>query len=307
MDKPLSFSQREQICEKIFAENGPYWHLYSDGTKMQDIFICPDDFKMGLNSLAACKLRHSKIKILTFEIMNNHFHLILSGAKRECEDFFVTYLERLKLVFRSRANSINWINFIWELIPIKDLRALRNEITYAHRNAYVASDQFNPFNYPWGGGCAYFNRKFLEISISKIEDLSIRKKRELCHTKDVDNLKGLTFCGDVVMIESFCDIRLGEQLFTNAQSYFNALTKNIETYSQIANRLKDSIFLTDDELFKVAVSLAEKNFDCQMNLLNPEQKINLAKELHHKYNASNQQLRRILKLDIAILSELFPS
>ena len=239
--------------------------------------------------------------------MNNHFHLILSGAKKDCENFFIAYLEHLKLIFRSRTNSINWNNFTWELIPIEDLRALRNEIIYAHRNAYVANDQFNPFNYPWGGGCTYFNRRFQEISVCRIEDLSLRKKRELCHTKDVDKIKGLKFCGDVVMIESFCEVRLGEQLFTNAKSYFNALTKNVEAYSQIAHRIKDSIFLTDDELFKVAVSLTEKNFGCKMGILNPEQKIQLAKELHYKYNANNQQLRRILKLDIEILTELFPS
>ena len=32
----------------------------------------------------------------------------------------------------------------------------------------------------------------------------------------------------------------------------------------------------------------------------------MSKELHFKYNASNQQIRRLLKLDISILNELFP-
>lgn len=42
--------------------------------------------------------------------------------------------------------------------------------------------------------------------------------------------------------------------------------------------------------------MAAKEFDVrQLNLLSPEQKITLAKELHYKYNATIQQLRRILR------------
>ena len=72
--------------------------------------------------------------------------------------------------------------------------------------------------------------------------------------------------------------------------------------------LKHSVFLTDDELYTVAVKYAEKAYRIvQLSLLSPEQKIIISKELHFKYNASNQQIRRILKLDISILNELFPS
>ena len=54
--------------------------------------------------------------------------------------------------------------------------------------------------------------------------------------------------------------------------------------------------------------MTAKEFDVrQLNLLSPEQKITLAKELHYKYNATIQQLRRILNLDINILTQLFPS
>lgn len=36
----LSFSEKERICESIFINNGPYWHLYTDGTKMQNPSYC---------------------------------------------------------------------------------------------------------------------------------------------------------------------------------------------------------------------------------------------------------------------------
>ena len=96
-------------------------------------------------------------------------------------------------------------------------------------------------------------------------------------------------------------------MFRDARSYFNALTRNAEAFSEIASRLKDSVFLTDDEIYAVATKYAESSFgNRQLGLLNPEQKIQLSKELHFKYNASNQQIRRILKLDPGILDELYP-
>ena len=41
----LSFSEKERICESIFIANGPYWHVYTDGTKMQNIFCSEDCIK----------------------------------------------------------------------------------------------------------------------------------------------------------------------------------------------------------------------------------------------------------------------
>ena len=49
----LSFSEKERICESIFISHGPYWHIYTDGTKMQNIFCCEDDFKTAMWILAA--------------------------------------------------------------------------------------------------------------------------------------------------------------------------------------------------------------------------------------------------------------
>ena len=108
-------------------------------------------------------------------------------------------------------------------------------------------------------------------------------------------------------IPSFCDIRLGENMFRDARSYFNSLTRNAEAFSQIASRLKDTVFLTDEELFSVMSVYINKEYSIKSAAqLNGEQKISVARHLHFGYNASNQQLRRLLRLDPAILEELFP-
>ena len=108
-------------------------------------------------------------------------------------------------------------------------------------------------------------------------------------------------------IPSFCNITLGESMFRDARSYFNSLTRNAEAFSQIAARLKDSIFLTDEELYSALCSYINKEYSARTAAgLTAQQKIDTARHMHFNYNASNQQLRRMLRMDIAILEELFP-
>jgi len=95
-------------------------------------------------------------------------------------------------------------------------------------------------------------------------------------------------------------------MFRDARSYFNSLTRNAEAFSQIASRLKDSIFLTD-ELYSVICSHISKEYSIKSpSQLSAQQKIDTARQMHFGYNASNQQLRRMLRMELSVLEELFP-
>lgn len=304
----LTYYEKERICENTFEANGPFWHLYTDGTTMQNIFLDETDFDTAMAVLAVSRCRSDDVEMLTFEIMNNHLHIIASGKRERCLLMFAILKDKLRRVMSKMGRTVSWDKFIANIIPIPDLKALRNEIIYAHRNAFVADSRHTPYSYAWGGGCAYFNPIINELSVTSFGELSYDKKRKLTHSRDIDGLSRLKFVKDRVYIPSFCNIKLGEAMFTDARQYFYGLTRNAETFSQIAERLKDKIFLTDDEMYQAAVQQCETEFQTrQLATLAPEQKIALAKTLHFKYKASNQQLRRLLKLDMVILSELFPT
>lgn len=302
-----SFAEKEFKCEQAFNEHGPFWHLYTDGTKMENVFCTNKDMNLVMTAISVEKTVSEDVIIITFEIMKNHLHFIMAGECDACLDFFVRLKRRIMRLFSLTEKVIDWSNFQASILPIDNLKSLRNEIIYVNRNAFVANTDYTPYNYPWGGGCAYFNKIMQLLSVCSLEEFSISKQRELARCRDVSKLGGLKFVGDIPYIPSFCRIDIGEMMYRDARSYFYSLTRNAEAFSQIASRLKDVIFLTDDELFAVAVQCAEAMFsESKLTLLRPEQKIQLAKELHFKYNASNQQLRRLLKLDLKILSELFP-
>ena len=303
----LSFSEKERVCESIFINNGPYWHLYTDGTKMQNIFCNDEEFIIGMWCLATALHLCKSIKVITFELMGNHIHLILAGQKEDCIMVFEIFTSRLKQVFAKAGRIINWNSLKMDILPIEDIQALRNEIIYVNRNAFVANPSYTPDSYPWGGGCAYFNPWLRHVKTTPLENMKVNSQRALLHTRDVSPFLQLIEAGGMPFIPSFCDIKLGESMFRDARTYFNSLTRNAEAFSQIAARLKDSVFLTDEELYSVICTYINKEYSVKTpSQLSAQQKIDTARRMHFNYNASNQQLRRMLRMDIAILEELFP-
>ena len=303
----LSFSEKERVCESIFISHGPYWHIYTDGTKMQNIFCCEEDFIVGMWCLASALHLCKSVRALTFELMGNHVHLILAGQRDDCIKTFELFAARLRVSFPKRQRAIDWSLFKMDILPIESLQALRNEIIYANRNAFVANPAYTPDSYPWGGGCAYFCHWLKHLTTTALGDLPILTQRALLHTKKIAPFKDLKVIDSMPFIPSFCDIHLGESMFRDARSYFNSLTRNAEAFSQIASRLKDTIFLTDEELYSVICSHINKEYSVKSpSQLSAQQKIDTARQMHFGYNASNQQLRRMLRLDLSILEELFP-
>ena len=274
---------------------------------MQNIFCCEEDFRTGMWTLAASLHLRKEVRALTFELMTNHVHLIIAGQRENCIKAFDLFSTRLKMAFPKRQRTIDWSQFKMNILPIESLQALRNEIIYTNRNAFVANPSYTPDSYPWGGGCAYFNPWLKHLITSPLGRLPILTQRTLLHTRDISPFTDLREINSMPFIPSFCDIKLGESMFRDARSYFNSLTRNAEAFSQIANRLKDTIFLTDEELYSVICSHISKEYSVKApSQLSAQQKVDTARYMHFGYNASNQQLRRMLRLDLAILGELFP-
>lgn len=303
----MGFMNLEKDCERIFMENGPFWHIYTDGSVMTDFFCSDIDFREGMVQLAVCAMLFDNAELVTFELMNNHVHLIMCGARNACLEFFQMFKRRLIRWTQRTGQPADWSRFQAQILEIETLRGLQNEILYAHRNAYVANRNYTPFSYPWGGGWAYFNPVVERLQVASTHEVGYTKVRMLTHYRDVHRLARLKFDGDVPYIPSFCRVDIGQGVFQDARSYFHGLNRNVEAFSQIAVRLKDRVILTDEEMFVVAARYAKESYSVKVRMLTAEQKIQLAHRLHYDYNASKVQLRRILGVELAVLEEMFPS
>ena len=243
------------------------------------MFHSSDDMVFAVNLMCICACRCPDIKILTFEIMNNHIHAILSGKRERCQ-----------------------------VIPIADLNSLRNEIAYVNRNGFLVHSVHTPFSYPWGSNSAFFNPVLKQIPTVSFDALPVKTKRHICRSHDMDfDSKSLRVNDYMILPSSICDITLAENMFRDAHHYLHLISRNFESYTEIAKRLHESVFLTDEELYAAVSSVCHKTYGTrQPSLLAPKEKLEMAKKMHYDYNATNRQIKSILKLEMHVIDQMFP-
>lgn len=288
-----------------FEKNTPFWHLCTNGNETQALFRSDDEYKFALNSLALIACRFPKVKILTFILMSNHIHLVLSGNKGTCLALFEAY--KWKLSRGLYKNAIDWKPFQVKFIAIKNENYLKTVIAYVNRNAFVIDPKLTPFNYPWGAGREFF--KYKDNNTSRyFKDLQLQEKRQILHTRNFDeSLNNLRFYGDMVDVASFCDIQFAESMYDNAREYTQWMTTKVEKFSSIATTLADEVVITDDELNKILFTILKNQYKVEkVYSLTAEQKIQVALNLNKKYNTKKNKLRRLLNLDNKVLNQIFP-
>lgn len=304
--KAETFFDMEQVSEFLFNNNGPFWHMYTPGNLTSVIFVDQEDLIFAMNLVGQIAVRMPDVEIYTFEVMNNHLHFILAGEEAKCCIFFDMFKDRLSRYLRNKGRYIDLSRFVCNLIRIPDLKTLRNEIIYVNRNGYVARHDCTPFSYPWGAGAAIFN-PFMEcIPRTEYSKLTIREKRSICKSKDIDLPGNLMVSNGIILPSSYCVLKKTEQLFRDPHHYFSMLSKNWEAYSEIAKRLGDSVTITNEEMYGAVCALCAKEYGIKNpGHLNPDQKIEMAKRMKHDYNASNKQIKSILRLEMHLVEELF--
>lgn len=304
----VSYREKEKLCESLFVGNGPYWHMYTDGNCQSIIFSNADDFRVGMNLIAVCAAEYPEVKVYTFELMNNHLHLIFAGDSEAGRKLFRSYKKRLHRYFVRQGKVVDLSGFECSLCQVEDLRSLRNEIVYVNRNGYLVHPDCTPYSYPWGANAAFFNPFLTLLPSVSYDSLKVKEKRLICHSNEVCLGDGdLLVYDGIVLPSSYCDITEAEGFFRDAHHYFYLLTRNYEAYGKIAERMHDAIFLTDEEMYAAISAICLKRYNVkQPSLLSGQQKVEVARCMHGEYNASNRQIRSILKMAVELVDELFP-
>ncbi len=290
--------------EYMFRRQGPFWHLCTPGTNQEIFFRDDDDYRFGITSAAICL--NDSVRIYALAVMSNHLHDILAGEAGDCLAFFERRKKMLKKYLDSKGTAVDMREFNGKLIPIENLDALRTEIVYVNRNGYVASPKYTPFSYPWSTGMYYFNPASWEGALD-YSGIPYKEKRNLTHSRILDLPPTYQVKDGAIHIPSFVRVKEGEGWFRDAHQYFNLLSRKREAYGEVAKRLGDEVFLTDNELFDAVCSHCRSRFgQSRPSALSPNDKVSMAVLMKQEYNASNGQIRRMLRLDDRVVRELFP-
>ena len=303
-NESTAIARRKDYLDYLFSTKGPFWHLFTPGTNQEIIFHTEEDYRYGITS-AAVSIDNT-VKIIASSVMSNHIHGILAGTEQECRDYFERRKALLIRYVRSKGNDIDFSHFNCSLAPIDNIETLRTEIAYVHRNGYLVNPACTPFSYPWSTGMYYFNPAACSGG-KPFNELAYKTKRSITHSRFMvlpDNYKVKDNC---IFIPSFIDIKEGENWFLNAHQYFNILSRSREAFGEVAKRLGEEVFLTDNELFEILRTRCRKNYgESRPSALSPNDKISVAVMMKTEFHASNGQIRRMLKLPDELIRELFP-
>ena len=305
MNSRAAFYDREALCQHYFEKLGKVYHLCTPENH-PIIFRNTDEFARGMSLLAIAQRTICEVNIITFELMNNHLHLIVVGDSSEIALMFECYRKLLQKCLYLSGGTPDLKGFIMHLHEITSLENLRNAIAYANRNGAVVDRDVCPYTYPWGANRFFFNPEAKARYESQKSKMSCRDKRAITRSHKYDNIDDLYLLDGYVSPLSFCLISEGEKLFRDARHYFTKVSRHIECYDEIAKMIGEQIYYTDDDLFSIACALSLQKFNCRIpSQLSGKEKIDLAKILNREYNAGIKQLQRMLKIDQSLLISIF--
>ena len=308
----VSFSDREKRCSDHFnallQRYGGVWHVFTPGISTEVLNLSERDYRFSVSNMAI-SAEEAGLVVLTDAHMSNHIHALFLGERSGCFRFVELFRYRLRKHLQSGGRFCDLGPFRCdEPVAVDSLEMVRNEIAYIHRNGFVAYRRYTPYSYPWSGGALFFNYSAQRKLGTVFNKIPFRQKRKLSFRSRISLPDNLTVRGDMIEQASYIRFDLGEPLFRDAHHYFYALSKNMEAYSEEACRLGDLVVLSDEEIYPVARMISQRDYKVDRpSLLDPDEKIAVARTLHYKYHASNQQIRRVLKLDLPVVDSLFPA
>lgn len=159
------------------------FHIYSNGKKMNALFSTREDKILAMNMIAVTSFANG-VKILTDQIMETHFHAIVSGSVRDCAKFKKDIIVKLNIFINKMGRSAYSDGGLEvSMDPIRESTELKNKIIYVYRNALAAGFPMMPWKYEWGPGDIYFvDHETLAKSGKLISDIPVREQRRVFHT-----------------------------------------------------------------------------------------------------------------------------
>ena len=299
--------RKDWELERVFRESGPFFHLHTKPLKTGVIFENDIDRAVALVYIAIAA-KTVGVEILAYALMSNHFHFILKGEEALCRAFFDLVKTRLTLYFQhhGRAKVLKAVE-VPDPTPITSLKQLQDEIAYVIRNPYAVRVDVNPLAYLWCSGFLYFNPMLDLIAVRPTSRLTVRQKRALLHSHNVDLPEGLTWIDGCVFPGSFVNYRLAESMFRDARQFTFTVFKNVEAQVETALRLGERPSVNDDEMLSASFRLCRNEYGVKgPSQLTQEQRFDLAKRLKFDYYASNGQIARFTTLPLDTVNSLYP-
>ncbi len=275
-----------------------YWLITTDHLEDRLLFKDAEDFRVGMNYVAIWSFK-TGVFVLSFILMSNHLHFVLSGTKEQVESFingfksaFSRYLwDKYGVRETLRRNSV-------DISEIKmGNEALERAIAYVQMNCVAANICAWPTDYPWGTGNCFFNDSPGFSSSSHGQALSSLKERaryRLLHSKVALPGEWIISEGGYIAPESYIKKDWVESLYRTPKrmNYFLQSSSKARLRLEAAEENQPSF--RDQVILSVLPDLCQSLFRKRsVEDLEEEQLVELMRQLRFRFSTNVNQIARV--------------
>ena len=237
-------TKRQKRYAKYKTYPHGWYHLVTDKTVW--LFHTQEEFVFGMNTIALCALLFP-VRIVRFELMGNHIHIVLEGTGAACLKVFFFIKKRLG------------VDLDFKLIPIKDVDHLATVILYVDRNPYETDLNVLPGGYPWGtGGLGFRMQSPGGVRADTLPKAYLRRILQ----SDVEipgDFRVDTELGMILPV-SYVDTAFFERLFGTASFYLTRFVKALEAFLHTADESGESIIFSTAEVDSLIEDQLRENY-----------------------------------------------
>lgn len=154
---------------------GSYHHVMSRGIKGEDIFFDSRAKSFFINALKE-KTKINRIRIFTYCLMDNHYHLILQNSSGKLSGFLRQLNGQYGIYYRKRAGGKGYVfQDRFKSTLIQEDRYLEMAIIYVLLNSVRSGVKEDPWDYRWSSIGDYFTDKDSFIDNKFVEGLFGKK------------------------------------------------------------------------------------------------------------------------------------
>ena len=278
-----------------------YWHAYTRGLEKGLIFRSREDFVYGMNGVPVCALMCG-VDVLSFTLMTNHVHFVVTGREDSCLGFMRAYRRRLsKLADMGGSNAVG-------IKEIPDKEAFMRTVAYVLRNSLSSEPEVLPLFYEWGSGSCYFRKDslLLPTEYRRVADFGYREIRKMLHSNLAlpDDYR-LTPEGTICPA-NYVNRKKVEEIFGSPARLMLYLSRNMKMEMSLSEGVLGTVPYADGELLGSVREICLLEFGTSdAGTLGVEQRCRLAEYLRKQFGCSIKQMARLSGLSTELLKKIY--
>ena len=281
-----------------------YYHLCTDGWQEGRLFHAPEQYAAGMDSMAlACA--HFPIRIYAFELMPNHFHIVLSATGQTCVDVFSFLCRRISARLVADGCAPLPKDYDFQLIPIDSKESLKTHILYVHRNRYE-KDTCTPGGSVWGTGYLVYNQVAAYLPGERIGSFSFREQARKLASKIVVPEHWLWHPKLGMLPGSYVDTKKILELFPSVKQYVTRIVKDYEAFVHISRVLVEPVEWSTAEMEVIVRELRNSLFPGKTKLSSEDQ-CRLVSQLGREFDVSPERISGALGIPVPRVRQILHS